>query len=100
MLHKVTRCQVDKLPNSCIECIFLRVNNHVWDPETKQYTSIQYCPFGEDGFRALPERWHTRRDPKCILELIDEKSEQSVNNEIPEYYKEDNTEVYVKEWKK
>ena len=100
MMHKVTKCCVDKLPDSCIECLFLRVNNNAWDPETKQYTSIQYCPFGEDGIRLLPERWRTRRDPECILELLKENNTENIKHEIPEYYKEDNTEVYVKEWKR
>lgn len=72
MLHRVKKCQVDVLPDSCIQCLFLRVSNNVWDPETKQYVNIQYCPFGENGFRSLPERWTTRRDPECILELISE----------------------------
>ena len=83
-MHKVKKCYVDSLPDCCIECIFMHVNNNAWDTKTKSYISTQYCVLGEHGLRPLPERWRTRRDPNCILKQLNnnefEQLESNVNN--------------------
>lgn len=69
-MHRIKECYVDSLPEGCMSCPFMYVNNNAWDSQLKRYVPIQFCVLGEEGLRPLPERWRTRRDPQCILKQI------------------------------
>ena len=62
---------VDELPDCCMNCPFMCVDNKVWYNGT--YNATQWCSlrYGEDyEWLHLEEGWRDKRDDNCPLKTV------------------------------
>jgi hypothetical protein len=81
-MHKFEKCYVDKLPNACVGCPFLGVDNKLWVGVEKGYVSTQWCNLTREH---LEERLFESRDKDCPLKLIEENNQPPLIDEPPIY---------------
>ena len=54
----------EDLPEACLGCVFMGVDNKLWAGKELGYVSTQWCDINGEH---LDERWRDRRDNKCPL---------------------------------
>lgn len=101
MLYEFKECYVDHLPEACVGCPFLGVDNHLWAGVEKGYVSTQWCRVSGDH---MEERLFESRHEDCPLKLIEELASSDSLEEPPiyEYPLEDSIpplDYYEKPWK-
>ena len=100
-LDRFEQCYVDRLPEACVGCPFLGVDNKLWAGIEKGYVSTQWCNVSGEH---MDERLFESRHKDCPLKLISELDATN-NLEEPPIYDfplEDNmppVDYYEKPWK-
>ena len=54
----------EDLPEACLGCVFMGVDNKLWAGKELGYISTQWCDINGEH---LDERWRDKRDEKCPL---------------------------------
>ena len=63
-LNRFEQCYVDKLPEACVGCPFLGVDNKLWAGVEKGYVSTQWCNVSGEH---MEERLFESRHENCPL---------------------------------
>lgn len=66
-LDRFEQCYVDKLPEACVGCPFLGVDNKLWAGVEKGYVSTQWCRVNGEH---MEERLFESRHKDCPLKVI------------------------------
>ena len=81
-IDKFEQCYVDKLPEACVGCPFLGVDNKLWAGVEKGYVSTQWCNVSGEH---MEERLFESRHENCPLKLIKQEDTPLLMEEPPIY---------------
>ena len=99
-IDRFEQCYVDKLPEACVGCPFLGVDNKLWAGIEKGYISTQWCNVSG---KHMEERMFESRHKDCPLKLVEELYDKDILEEpIYDFPLEDSIpplDYYEKPWK-